>query len=231
MTAPIVLGVTGDPVPEVLAARGGFDRILAEALGDHPGGYQTVDLRERSLAGLAPAGVVLSGSSAHVQDREPWMVRAEASLREIVARGVPVFGVCFGHQLLAQALGGEVQPNPRGREISTVTIERLGADPLLEGLDERFQANACHSDTVSRLPPDAVVLGRNAADAHQIVRFAPRAYGVQFHPEFDQAIMRGYVRARREALAREGLDATLLEARAADTPAAQRLLARFLRMT
>src|SRR5690606_32575674 len=138
----------------------------------------------RALDDLAPAGVVLSGSSAHVQDREPWMLRAEASLRQLVAQGVPVLGICFGHQLLAQALGGEVQANPRGREISTVSIDRLGTAPLLDGLDARFAANACHSDTVIRLPPDAVVLGRNEADAHQIVRFAPRAYGVQFHPEF-----------------------------------------------
>jgi GMP synthase (glutamine-hydrolysing) len=231
MPPPIVLAVTGDPVPEVLSARGGFDRIFAEALGDHPAGYLTIDVRALPLDGPSPTAIILSGSSSHVHDREPWMIRTEAALRSHIARGVPVLGVCFGHQLLAQALGGEVRPNPWGREISTVAIDRLGDDPLLEGLSPRFSANACHSDTVVRLPAGATVLGRNAADPHQIVRFAPRAWGVQFHPEFDGAIMRGFLRARREAMLAEGLDADALEARASDTPEARTLLTRFLRMT
>jgi GMP synthase-like glutamine amidotransferase len=73
------------------------------------------------------------------------MLSAEAELRRVVARSAPVLGVCFGHQLLAQALGGEVQPNERGREMSTVAIERLADDPLFAGLGQRFNANACHS--------------------------------------------------------------------------------------
>lgn len=229
MPSPIVLAITGDPVPEVTTKRGGFDRILAEAIGDHPAGYRAVDVRELPLE-LEAAAIVISGSAANVPTREAWMLRTEEALRGYVARKVPVLGVCFGHQLLAQALGGEVEPNPLGREMSTVVVERVEDDPLLAGLDRRFYANACHSDTVARIPLGATVLAKNDADANQVLRFAERTYGVQFHPEFDGAIMRNYVISRREALAAEGQDPDALERRAADTPEARKIFDNFLRM-
>jgi GMP synthase (glutamine-hydrolysing) len=156
------------------------------------------------------------------------MLRTEACLRDWVARDVPILGLCFGHQILAQALGGEVQPNPRGREMSTVTVERTGDDPIFEGVAHRFAANACHVDTVARLPTGARVLARSELDPHQCLRFAPRCYGVQFHPEFDGEVMRGYVSARADILATEGKDPAALGARAIDTPESAKVLANFL---
>jgi len=140
---------------------------------------------------------------------------------------VPVFGICFGHQLLAQALGGQVAKNPRGREIGTVEVRVLGEDPLLEPALGSFQANMTHIDSVIELPPNARCLARTELDDNAIVRFAENAWGVQFHPEMDAEIASHYVRARRDAMLAEGLDADRIAATLADTPRSRAMIQRF----
>src|SRR4029079_6289460 len=117
----IVVIKTGEPVPKVAAERGQFADLIVGAIGDaFQGEYAVVDIRtEAPPDPRADALFVITGSAANVPHREPWMLRAEAWLREVVAARTPTFGICFGHQLLAQALGGEVQKNPRGREMGT----------------------------------------------------------------------------------------------------------------
>jgi GMP synthase (glutamine-hydrolysing) len=226
----ILIAVTGDPVAPVVERRGDFVAILKGAIGDAwSGAWEAVDVRrERPPEVASGTAVIVTGSSASVHTRDPWIVGTEAWLRELFAREVPILGVCFGHQLLGQALGGEVRRHPGGREMSTVEVDKLGDDPLLAGLGARFRANACHKDTVATLPAGATVLARNAHDPHQCVRFGPRAWGVQFHPEFDADVMRGYLDARRDEMHAEGMDVAALERAAADTPAARRILASFL---
>jgi len=228
----IVVVITGDPVPEVRRERGDFGAIFAEAIGEHAPGYRSIDARIEPVEVADEELVVITGSSANVHKREPWMLQSEDALRDIVARGVPTLGICFGHQLLAQALGGDVQKNPRGREISTVEVTRRGEDPLVDFLPRTFLVNACHKDTVVELPPGAEVLGDSPLDPHQVLRFTPRCYGVQFHPEWDDFIMRAYVAGRYDAMVEEGIDAEERKSVAQDTPDARRIFRVFLeRMT
>jgi GMP synthase (glutamine-hydrolysing) len=145
-----------------------------------------------------------------------------------VQAGVPTLGICFGHQLLGQALGGLVEENPRGREIGSVPLETLEANPLLGGVTQPFVANMSHRDSVTRLPAGAQVLARTALEPHAVVRYAPRAWGVQFHPEFDGEVMRGYIEARRTVLGAEGIDPDGLDAR--DAPDARAVLQTFARL-
>ncbi len=228
----IVILVAGHPVDEVAAQRGDFAAMIRDGLGPSWSDYMTIDPREPgalSEAPLKPAALIISGSADSVHSRTPWMLDTEAWLREVVAAATPVLGLCFGHQLLAQALGGEVQPNPRGREMGTVTISRTAvSDPLLEGVAEHFQAHACHVDSVTSLPPDATVLAHSAGDPHQCVRFAPTCYGVQFHPEFDAAVMRMYINDRAEQIRSEGLVVDELLAATSQTPTSARLLISFV---
>lgn len=93
------------------------------------------------------AGVIVTGSAAMVTDRHDWSERSAAWLADAAQAGLPLFGICYGHQLLAHALGGTVGPNPRGREIGTVPIELTPPaqqDPLFAGLPARFSAQATH---------------------------------------------------------------------------------------
>src|SRR5690349_9646132 len=97
------------------------------------GPWHVVDARE-ALELPAPesvAGVIVTGSAAYVGDADPWIGRGLRYLQALVDAGTPTFGICFGHQMLGQALGGEVGRNPNGREIGSVEVEVLGPNLLL----------------------------------------------------------------------------------------------------
>ncbi|STT16858.1 glutamine amidotransferase class-I [Klebsiella pneumoniae] len=104
---------------------------------------------------------VLTGSWAMVTDRLAWSERTADWIRQAVAIDMPLFGVCYGHQLMAHALGGEVAYHPGGRESGsqTITLSPWGVDdPLLSGLPATFPAHLSHLQTVTRLPEGATVL-------------------------------------------------------------------------
>lgn len=178
------------------------------------------------------AGVLVTGSGAMVTDREPWSERTGAWLRDAAEAELPLFGICYGHQLLAQALGGEIAWNPRGREMGTVPVRLHAAareDALFAGLSRQIHAQATHSQTVLRPPAGAVVLGESDQDGCQAFRWGESAWGVQFHPEFSAGMMRGYIHARREALRGEGTCPAQLDRAVRPTPQARRVLQRFIR--
>jgi GMP synthase (glutamine-hydrolysing) len=226
--------VTGDPVANVRARRGSFVDLFRDALGDAwTGPVEPIDCR----LPLAPlprdaSALIVTGSSAHVPDREPWVLEGEALLREAVRDGVPTLGVCFGHQMLGQGLGGTCTRNPRGREIGTLAIEKLPAaagDPLFGDLPSTFEANVTHLDTVSELPRGAVALARSPQEDHHAVRFGEVCWGVQFHPEIDRDVMVGYLEARAEVLATEGRDVAAMVEDTRETPTSREILRRFVR--
>ena len=177
-------------------------------------------------------GVFISGSPASAYDDRPWIARvARLALDEIEA-GTPVLGVCFGHQLLAQALGGRVEKNPGGREVGTLPVEltELGAaDPLFTGLPRAFPCFHGHSDAVTELPPGAECLASSVLTPVQSFRLGERVRGIQFHPEFTIDIVR-YILARdAERLVEDGISAAEVEAGLAETPVARRVLDNFER--
>lgn len=157
------------------------------------------------------------------------MIRAQHALRRHLVERTPVLGICFGHQLLGMALGGSSGPNARGREIGTVMFAAAQGDSLLGGLSE-IPVAMTHLDTVNALPPDAAVLGSTALDPHAAIRFSETAWGVQFHPEMDAAILRDYVTALRDRLVEEGIDPDAVLAGIQETPQAREVLVRFVRV-
>lgn len=228
---PFVVLVAGEPIARVRTVRGSYANMIRTAGREPPSAeWRDVDLRDGSPLPdpSAIAGVVVTGSSASVTERAPWMLRVEEYLRTLVERRVPTFGICFGHQLLGQALGGEVVKNPLGREIGTVELDVVGEDPLIDGAPPRFTVNATHVDTVFTLPPGARLLARTEREPHAMVRFGEAAWGVQFHPEMDAEVVRNYLAERRDVVAREGLDPDRLLAAAGDADAGRAVLVRFL---
>jgi GMP synthase (glutamine-hydrolysing) len=212
----IVILVCGNTVPAIAEQRGEYDRWFREQTGDAwPGEWLSRDVRGTDpLPGVRDADAfVLTGSSSSVTERAPWMLRVEQLIREMSNARTPVLGVCFGHQLIAQALGGEVRRNPRGREIGTVRVERVADDPIFAGLPRSFDVNATHVDSVARLPLGAEILATTSLDDVAAFRVGTTVKAVQFHPEFDADVMRGYLRARADLVRAEGGDPDALLAR------------------
>ncbi|MET0403405.1 MAG: glutamine amidotransferase [Cystobacter sp.] len=152
--------------------------------------------------------VMMTGSPKSVTELEPWMERAADFMLGAAARGTPVLGVCFGHQLLAHAHGARVVRNREGREIGTVRVQLSAAgreDALFHGLPEDFAVQATHEDIVERVPEGATLLAGNANTAVQALAFGPRIRGVQFHPEVHPEAMRALILARTEKLEAEAI--------------------------
>jgi GMP synthase (glutamine-hydrolysing) len=148
--------------------------------------------REPSIYG----GVIVTGSLSMVTDRPNWSVRLQGLLLKIMDDGLPLFGVCYGHQLLAYALGGHVDYHPLGMEQGTHMIHlkvKPSANPLLKGLPKSFPANLSHSQAVLDPPKSAQVLASSDHDPHQMLAYGDNAVTVQFHPEFDRRAMEGFV--------------------------------------
>mgnify|MGYP000344973365 FL=1 len=127
-------------------------------------------------------GCVVTGSSASVYWDEPWIGQLKEWVGEAVEAGLPFLGVCYGHQLLANVLGGQVEAMGE-YEIGYRTIHRTEDTELLDGVDEEFTAFTTHSDRVRRAPPGATVFARNDYGIHGFRK--GRVFAVQFHPEYD----------------------------------------------
>src|SRR5947207_3350760 len=169
-----------------------------------------------ALDRVRPEGIIVTGSPLSVTEKAPWMLRLGDDLMRIGARGVPVLGVCFGHQLLARAAGGNVVLNPRGREIGTVRVQLTEAgrrDPLFKwASDPEIEVQATHMDAVDPVPSGAVILASNENSAAQAFRLSETVAAVQFHPELWPEAMRDLIESRKDKLASEGLDAAALKA-------------------
>jgi GMP synthase (glutamine-hydrolysing) len=141
------------------------------------------DVTERELPDtFAFDGCLVTGSRASVYWDEPWIRDLEAWVRDATDHDIPFLGVCFGHQLLANALGGTVEPMGE-YEIGYRTVERDGPSRLLAGLDDEFTAFTTHSDAVVELPPGARLIAENDYGVHGFE--LDRVFAVQFHPEYD----------------------------------------------
>jgi GMP synthase (glutamine-hydrolysing) len=188
--------------PTVRARFGDYGDWFARLVAPRAG-CRVIRAYEEKLPDLAGFdGVLMTGSPRSVTEPEPWMDEAAAYLLR-AARTRPVLGVCFGHQLLAGALGGRVERNPRGREAGTteVALTDAGAsDPLFADLPGTISVQQTHEDHVPEVPPGATLLAMNAMSPVQAYGIGDALRCVQFHPEMDAERSRLLAEARRERL-------------------------------
>ena len=226
--------VFAETMPAAIPIVGEVDAVFRRALqrDGHPAAVV------RACWGEAPgdprdySAVLVTGSGAMVNDPDPWIAGAAAWLRRACSAGVPILGVCFGHQLLAHALGGTVAPMPSGPEYGTFELRRTAAgarDPLFAALPDQFPAQAAHFQAVLA-PPDGSVVLAEGASGIQALRFGPRAWGVQFHPEFTTDAMRMIIEAIAGAFAAAGVDVAARIAGLSPAPEAADIVARFGRL-
>jgi len=199
-TCEVVRPWRGDPVPRTVA-----------------------EVRSGGAHGL----IVLGGEQhAMADDAWPWLPATRSLLAAASEEGLPTLGVCLGGQLLAVAAGGSVaRREPAEVGVSEVEIlPTAGDDPLFGRVwtsgARRVPAIQFHGDQVTQVPPAALVLATNAAAPVQAFRVGQAAWGVQFHPEVDAAVLAGWVDGEAELLVRAGVERTsvisVAQARAAE---------------
>ena len=234
-TASILIMKTGGTIPAIADEFGDFEEWIIGATRLPASAFTTVAVHtgDKLPALDEVRSVIITGSPAMVTQDLEWSREGEEFLRTAINRDIPVLGICFGHQLLAQALGGTVDYHPGGREIGTTHV-RLAPDAvndrLFSSLPSRFPVHVTHMQSVLELPPGAQILAGNDFDRHQAVRFAKSAWGVQFHPEFDARIMTAYIRERYEQVRAEGLDPEQLLREVEEANFARAVLERFATM-
>ncbi|MFU8832745.1 MAG: glutamine amidotransferase [Wenzhouxiangella sp.] len=222
---------TGAAPPVIQRQFGDFDQWFVDALGAKRFDYRVVSVHDDEDLPTdinALDGVLVTGSPAMVSHRHPWSEATAEWLRGAHEHGLPMLGVCYGHQLIAHALGGKVGTNPAGRQMGSRQVDILATDDRLLGpLGPATVFQVTHLEVVLEAPPNSQVIATNAADPYHGLYFGRKSWGVQFHPEFDRDIMRAYIQARASVLSGEGIAAEPLLAAIKSAPDGARLMRRF----
>lgn len=229
---PLLIIKTGETMPHLRRRRGDFEDWISAG----------VATAHREIRVVAPfkgdplppprhaSGVIITGSHAMVTHRNDWSEKTAAWIPQVIAAQTPLLGICYGHQLMAHALGGRVGSSPVGVEIGTVEISfEPGAadDPLFGGLPRRIRAHASHAESVVQLPPRASVLATSPQEPVHAFSIGSAAWGIQFHPEFDADIMTTYVREFEALIRASGQDPRVLRKTIQETPHSRSVLVRF----
>jgi len=198
-----------------VAAHQNYSNLLRELLpgaivdSAHPGDVAATLPNGEALEGYD--GIAITGSSLHIYEGRPQVTRQIELVRAALGTGTPVFGSCWGLQVITAATGGSVRRNPKGREIGFgrgIRLTEAGRKhPMYAGKLDVFNAPTVHLDEVESLPANATVLATNAVSAVQSAEFRTDgsvAWGVQYHPEYPMRELAVIVRRIGTRLIGEG---------------------------
>lgn len=191
----------GQSPQELRADLGDYDTMSEALLGGRGFTFASyhVEAMEFPASVHDADGWFITGSKHGAYEDHPFIPPLEAFIRDAVAAGVPMVGVCFGHQIIAQALGGRVAKHPGGWAVGA-------QDYTFDGVP--LSLNAWHQDQVVERPAGAEVLGSNDFCANAALVYGDRALTVQAHPEFSDAVVDGLIRYRGAGVVPDGLLAT-----------------------
>jgi len=174
-------------------------------------------------------GVIITGSAAGVYDDRPWMNPLRQFVRIAYDARTPMLGICFGHQIMADALGGAAEKSDKGWGLGRQTYQLAPLHPALADLEGRIALPASHQDQVTRTPRDAEIFLSSPFATHAgLVYGNGAAISMQPHPEFDKSYSKGLcdirldnpLSAQEVADARATLDARMDNRRVAGSLAA-----------
>jgi GMP synthase (glutamine-hydrolysing) len=177
-----------------------FATMFVNGCGLRAGRYDVIDgTRKRPPTDFNQlAGVIITGSQSMVTERSKWMERLISWVQEAMAQPVPILGVCFGHQLMAMAMGGTVDYHPQSLAVGTFDVSLIAGvralTPLFPKLPATFPAHMYHAQVVLEAPAAAVPIGGWDHDPNCVLRYTPNKISVQYHPEFDVRIMEGFLK-------------------------------------
>ncbi|MGX0876060.1 GMP synthase-like glutamine amidotransferase [Roseovarius sp. MBR-154] len=173
---------TGHAPDVVLPELGDYDTMMARMLDGNDFDFVTYSVVDEEFPdGPQDAdGWLVTGSKHGAYEDHAWIAPLEDLIRAIHAEGLPMVGICFGHQIIAQALGGTVVKHPDGWRVGPTQYEIEGTPLTL---------NAWHQDQVIAVPEGAEVVGRAEGCDIAALRYGDRIFTVQPHPEFNATMM------------------------------------------
>ncbi|KMK66801.1 type 1 glutamine amidotransferase [Puniceibacterium sp. IMCC21224] len=189
---------TGHVNEQLVDENGDYPEIFAHFLADQGlvfDNYPVVDGEFPSGAEAAD-GWLITGSKFGAYEDLPWIAPLEALIRAIYVSGRPMVGICFGHQIIAQALGGRVEKFDGGWSVGRQDYT-IGADT--------FALNAWHQDQVTAVPEGAQVISSTAFCANAALLYTGRAFTLQPHPEINRTYLKGLLDTRAPGVVPENL--------------------------
>jgi len=192
---------------------GGYREMFAALLPEARFAYY------RAHEGALPASPnacdawLCTGSRYSAYDTMPWVGALAQFIRDLHVLKKPFVGICFGHQMLAHALGGEVAKAENGWGVGVLPMEIVSSEPWMQPPRAEVLIQHMHQDQVQRLPPGSVVLGRSAHCEIGMFRVGETMLGIEGHPEFTPEFSEALIRARRERIGTERSDAALKSVR------------------
>lgn len=150
-------------------------------------------------------GYILSGSKFSTYERAPWMLALIAFLQQLRAEKIPVFGICFGHQIMADAYGGLTEKNLRGWGVGAQLYEYK-----TDKLPAQSSSFIFHQDQVTKIPPEAKVVGGSIHCPNGVFEYEFPACSVQYHPEFSAAYITALAKKFRGNLLPDSVSACAL---------------------
>ncbi|MEM6482831.1 MAG: type 1 glutamine amidotransferase [Pseudomonadota bacterium] len=190
--------MTGHALPSLIERRGDYDAIFAQMLAGHGFAFENYAVVDGQFPANAEAadGWLITGSKHGAYEEHDWIPQLEALIREIAAAQRPLVGVCFGHQIIAQALGGKVVKYPGGWSVGRQAY-------TIDG--EVLNMNAWHQDQVVEAPPGARVIGQSAFCENAALAIGDTILTIQPHPEFDADILSAIAEERGRGVVPDAL--------------------------
>lgn len=168
---------------------GDYEDMFQSLLGDHGFDFEVYNVVDQQFPASAEAadGWLITGSKHGAYEDHDWIAPLEDLIREIATIRRPLVGVCFGHQIIAQALGGKVEKFAGGWAVGRQSYD-------FGGVEMAF--NAWHQDQVTQRPEGALVLASNAFCENAALLYGDQILTIQPHPEFDAAVIGGLINTR-----------------------------------
>lgn len=197
----------GFPPKSLLKEYGDYLGMFAAAFAQHAPEIELADFRVQK--GAFPTsveeydGYLCCGSAHSSYDADPWIKELGAFIREVNATGGKMAGICFGHQMIARSLGGEVVRAPQGWGLGVKSVDTVLRLPWMDPALNRFNLLYTHQDQVTELPPGALWLGGNAHCPIAAFELEGRFLGIQGHPEFEVPYLDALMTSREKRIGRK----------------------------
>ncbi len=211
--------LTGHPPEEMYDQFGEYDGMFRALLDGNGFEFQTYSVVDNEFPDGTHAadGWIITGSRHGAYEDHPWIQPLEQLIRDIREVGHPLIGVCFGHQIIAQALGGKVEKFKGGWAVGRT-------DYTFE--DQTVTLNAWHQDQVTQIPEGAEVIGTNAFCQNAMIAYGETIWTVQAHPEYGNDFIQGLMETRGKGVVPDALMQAATNR--SDAPDDNRKIARYM---